>query len=65
MDDLVRKVGNMTVDHDEENQACTVDDKKFIWDCKKFTHNWSYRQSEEVDYFLEASELKETICQSK
>ena len=53
------------IDRIIENQACTVDDKKFIWDCKKFTHNWSSRQSQEVNYFLEASELKETICQSK
>ena len=53
------------IDRIIENQACTVDDKKFIWDCEKFTHNWSSRQSQEVNYFLEASELKETICQSK
>ena len=37
--------------------SLTVDDKKFICDCKKVTQNWSSRQSEEVDYFLEASEL--------
>ena len=36
----------------------TVDDKKFICGYKKVTQNF-------LDYFLDASELKETICQSK
>ena len=36
----------------------SFDDKKFICGYKKVTQNF-------LDYFLDASELKETICQSK